>query len=367
MSSTNLRFIPLHLKGESLRSTFLYMLIFLLLALVGCGLSEAEIAEMTAAAATNTPESTSTPEPTATATPIPFDVTVSVVDTDGTIINWGQISIPESGDDAFVALDDSGQISLNGLPGETINVAVQAQGYSTAKQTTTLERGANDITISLERDPLQLHPDEACQPGQEVLLLEDFEDGEAQRFSDLVRPVWAFVEVDGRGTVLQTTAPPNEGSFTNVADGDFGNSVLLFDLSNWTIVSTSISFIDGGGFQRYLVSLFTQRASVSRFSEGPPPDFAIDNTELGTRPYPAPLTTSFAEVVIATFNGQVDVYVNGELIVGVSDPQPYESGTFGFEIPPVPEEVTSQYDNVVVCSLTEPFTPPPPVEEGADA
>ena len=75
-------------------------------------------------------------------------------------------------------------------------------------------------------------------------------------------------------------------------------------------------------------------------------------------PFPTPLSDAYAEIAVSYYEGTIDLWVNRELILGVTDSEPFERGSFGFEIPPG-AETPRQFDNIVVCSLNEPYTPPP--------
>ena len=74
--------------------------------------------------------------------------------------------LPESGDDSPVAADDRGQVTWNNLPGEEGTLGVSAQGYFPAQQALSLERGPNEVTVALERDPYGLLPADACAAGE---------------------------------------------------------------------------------------------------------------------------------------------------------------------------------------------------------
>ena len=83
-------------------------------------------------------------------------------------------------------------------------MSIAAQGYEPYTETVSLERGENGKTFTLTADPLQVNPASACLEGQELVLIEDFEDGKMQNWEgQIVRPMFDFVEIVDRGTVLK--------------------------------------------------------------------------------------------------------------------------------------------------------------------
>ena len=153
--------------------------IVLLLLLSGCGPSAEQIATMTASAWTPTPL------PTATPTPLPYDLTVTVVDETGAPIAGASIVFPESGDGSPMQANDQGQYSWNNLRGEAVSLTVSAQGYVNAEQTATIQRGPNEVKVTLKRDPFAILPSEVCAPDQKILYVEDFQDGKSQGWQNI--------------------------------------------------------------------------------------------------------------------------------------------------------------------------------------
>jgi hypothetical protein len=121
-----------------------------------------------------------TPTPEVSATPRPYALIVALTDADGNPITDGSVFLTEA-NSAFPAVVNTRGLAIwNDLPGETATLALMAQGYVTAGESARLERGQNTVTIVMERDPKQILPAEACQPGEDPLYIEDFEDGQAQ-------------------------------------------------------------------------------------------------------------------------------------------------------------------------------------------
>ena len=180
-------------------------LFFLALSLVACGPSAEEVAAtyvaQTAEAATNTPVPTKTPEPTATSTPIPYNLTLTIIDEEGSAIEDGIVSVAELDDAQIQIVDDAGQVIWNDFPAESATLKIVAQGYLSVYEDITLERGENSISVTLKRDPFGLLFSDKVEEGEEVIFFEDFQTGE-EHFNELTGN-WQVVEdVDNPGNMV---------------------------------------------------------------------------------------------------------------------------------------------------------------------
>lgn len=312
-----------------------------------CGPSPEAVATMTAEAWTPTPP------PTATPTPVPFGLTVLVVDEASKAIAGARVTVPASGSDQPVIVDDQGRYSWPDLPGGETAMAAGAQGYRNAEQTFTLQRGPNEVTIALERDPFQLLPSEVCQPGQELLYLEDFEDGQAQDWP-VTRPAWALEQVEGRGTVLTKTA--GEGAFLPSNVDNSGNTVWLLETRNTSEITWLYQRYGGQGPAGSLANLIAFVGPRLMIQAGTGGGAAMQN--LGSTVAPPPGEDGWHRLAIAYFNGNIDIWIGDTLVLGVTDRAPLESGALALETSTT-EGVTS-YDNLVICSLAEPYAPAAP-------
>jgi len=180
-------------------------LFFLALFLVACGSSAEEVAAtyvaQTAEAATNTPMPTNTPEPTATLTPIPYDLTLTIIDEEGNAIKDGTVSVVELDDAETQTFDDAGQVIWNDFPEESATLKIVAQGYLSAFEEITLERGENIVSVSLKQDPFGLLLSDKVEEGEELIFIEDFQTGD-EHFSELTGN-WQVVEdVENPGNMV---------------------------------------------------------------------------------------------------------------------------------------------------------------------
>ena len=150
----------------------------LLFMIVSCGPTPEEIATMTAAAWTATPTQTSTSTPTLTPTPIPYAANISIIDEEGKPFAGAQIEL--AGD--ILTSDENGLVSWENLPGSSITFSITAPGYFPLEIAEMIERGQNDLTYTLERDPNGLLAVNACAPNEKLVYIEDLQDGKAQEW-----------------------------------------------------------------------------------------------------------------------------------------------------------------------------------------
>jgi hypothetical protein len=339
--------------GEIVMKNILITLALIIIsgiAVTACGPSEEAIATMTAAAWTPTPE------PTLTPTPLPFDLVVMLEGEGGEAVIMGSV---EATEDDSEMVDENGKVEFFSLPTGDITLLVTAQGYETIEEPMTLEPGKNEKTIILRVDPRQVLPATACQEGQEVLFIEDFEDGMAQDWVDLTRPAWSFGETEEGGTTLSVYVPGEVG-YTSY-DREFGNAVWHVNVQtgsgnidlhmNWHLFETD----EGQG--RYMLVYYPGRHIQLHYQ------IPGGGRELFGKGAPAVEPGIWQKFSIAYFNGALDVFVNDELVGGIDHDDPIESGGLGFIVTDNSEVIS--FDNIVVCGLTEPYVLPV-VEEAAE-
>ncbi len=80
--------------------------------------------------------------------------------------------------------------------------------------------------------------------------------------------------------------------------------------------------------------------------------------ELGSHSVPAAGESGWRKLAIAYFNGDIDIWMDGTLVLGVTDRLPQQDGTLALESTAT-QGITS-YDNMAICSLNEPYSPPSP-------
>jgi len=334
------------------RITLILLLTMALLLLSSCGPTPEEIATQTASAWTSTPvPPTNTPTPT----PIPFDVIVSIVDSNGSPISDASIVFPESGDDEPVTANADGSYAWFNLSGGGGNVQVNSQGYYLSETSLSLERGANDVVVQLERDPLQILPSEACPAGQEPLFIDDFEDGTAHYIQGIGRPMFEFVVDEEIGTYVvgnENLSTEGMGEQSLSFPGSHENVVFHFDIVRPRDMQILWAYLRQGGEGGY-IGVFSMEGNtwLQREPEANWPSRFIAR----------PDGLTWEHISVSAYEGAFDLWVNDELLLGVTDPDPLGAGTVAIVFSSHSEPLS--LDNLVVCELTEPYNPPVVEEE----
>jgi hypothetical protein len=129
-----------------------------------------------------------------------------------------------------VQADDQGMYSWTNVEGDEVSLTVTAQGYFEAKQSATIERGLNEVVVTLSRDPMGILPEEACAPGQPVLYIEDFQDGLSRGWETIPLGIggdmpngWSIIDEDGNKILVHADAPSGGGD--TLQERTFGNFV----------------------------------------------------------------------------------------------------------------------------------------------
>jgi len=356
---------------------FLVLLLFCLFILSACGPSPEELAATsaaeTAAAATKTPKPTTTPTftPTPTQTPVPYDLSVLITGEGELPIQGAIVVIAEAykGKASSRYSDDVGQAFWYDLPGETVNLSINAQGYFLKETSEIITRGINQVIVNLERDPHGLLAAEVCGPGQKPLYIEDFQDGEAQGWSETIKfgaMGWYIIpHPDSQGNLVLSKSGDYGGGGVELENISFGNAV-------W-----HIQFMKTGNlvnrFEWHKKHDYIDETGIVNFStywaafENPPWNFLAIHRDKDTSSVPLFSKTGFLikkgewyQVDMGTFEGRFDLWLNDRVIVSFKDPAPLPAGLIGISLFDVvdPEQII-YFDNIVVCELTEPYQPLP--------
>ena len=332
---------------------------FLLISLISCGPSEEAIATMTAAAWTPTPLPTPTP------TPIPYGLRVSITDKESIPISFAYVLLQELGEDMH-EVDDGGQVSFGGLPGDTVTLDVSAPGYFSSQVSETIERGENEISVILKQDPGGYLPSQACREDETLLYIEDFQDGKAQDWNEIVAsidynaPGW-LIQPDAEEADNQILIASNNSGSSNT-DYRHGDDFKLFSNAVWRIKvkyegkdnDMFLNWLHGfteGGEYRYTIQFGGPALLALQRLEFPEPghfDVASTNKALAEN--------QWYEFEISTFDGTTEVWLDGEKFASYTDPHPHEVGTIGLEVHLFEGSNSIYYfDNMAVCGLSAPF------------
>ena len=327
------------------KSMILFSLLILIV-LASCGPSPEAVATMTASAWTPTPK------PTVTPTPLPYNLNVTLQDTDGNPIKlMGYVKVEESGKE-MVPVDEIGMVDFTNLPGSDVTVTAMAQGYESISESFVLERGANEATLSLVVDPYQVMPTDVCQSGQKILLIEDFEDKILQDWDNVSRPTWDFEKVEERGTVaVVKQIHQDEGTWIQY-NQDINNMVWHVEMRRESGRAKVWLGFHSTDWESYYLHFHNINAMGLQHIMDP------GGYDLGRLlSLPAADGESWDAITIAYYEGMIDVYLDDELVVGITDEAPAPEGglSINFESP---DDISLALDNLVICSLSEPYTPP---------
>jgi hypothetical protein len=346
----------------------------LLIFLAACGPSSEQVATMTAAVWTPTPKPTATATSTFTPTPVPYDLTASIVDESGAAIAGASINLPESGSEVTVEADSTGKFSWKNLPGAGVTLNVTAQGYLPAQQVATLERGPSQLSVVMKRDPYGLLPSTACATGEKVLYMEDFQNGKSilAHFDNGPAPVPLGPAPDEAGnTVLIHDFTKPVGDYSsyisqNLNGGfyEFGDAVWRFrfmetEETDWGLNWNSARASEFGGITTsgsgYGIMFNTSRhITILRSiwdASGQPVTNIGKRGLLDKVLILKPNVWHFLE--ISTYQGKVEVWLDGESVVNEMDDMPLPPG--GFSIGRGGSGIM-YFDAISVCGLSKAFT-----------
>ncbi len=326
----------------------------LLLLALGCAPSPEQIATMTAAAWTPTPVPSPTP------TPIPYGLTVHITDETGAGIG-AKILLLESGSEEPVETDASGTFTWPSINGASGNLQVSAPGYHPASQPVTLERGPNELAVTLQRDPQGLTAAEACAPDEKLAYLEDFQDGKGQGWGNITAATdfsalngWSVVTMEDGDQVAAFTGGHEDQD--NLDKRNFDNAV--WRLRVMTEGTDGFSFLNirhtpkQGGETRYTIQWGAMPIlALGRLDFPDVGHFDVAHGNLRAKQG----RWYFAE--ISYYQGQVQVWVDGKKQIEYQDPQPLPPGMISMEVHAPKDPKTMYYfDDLAVCELEAPFT-----------
>jgi len=327
----------------------------MILFLAGCGPSAEQIATMTAAAWTPTPV------PTPTATPIPYDLTVHIADESGAPIAGASLELGEPGSSEPVLTDQAGQHTWMGLGGPAVSLNASAPGYHPAVQVLSLERGPSEIVLILQRDPLGLLTADACAPDEQVLYMEDYQDGKGEGWQQMT----AALDFNAQNGWSVSTGEDGDqfATFSGGFEGgdDLQNKVfdnLVWRLNIRTHGTDGFSFLNlrhapkQGGETRYTIQWGANALlALARLDF---PD--VGHFDVGRSQFRAK-QDQWYYVEASYFQGLVQIWVDGKKQIEWQDPQPLPPGTIGLEAH-APNDPNTMYffDDLSVCELSAPFS-----------
>ena len=211
------------------------------------------------------------------------------------------------------------------------------------------------IEITPVEEPEKPFSTEYCQEGQELLYYEDFEDEDAWGWYNIEDTEFNYELVEGRGTVLTMHMP--EGYADIFYMDEFENAVWLIDLrAGNPPVNLSLNWHyqrDDG--KRMYYTHFAPGGYLQIHIAAPGLHEAQSGLVESADPLPPRKPGDWQHFAFAYFDGRVDLWMGDDFIAGEQHADPIEYGGFGIRFGDYPEAIS--IDNVVVCSLDEPYKP----------
>ncbi|MGD8813788.1 MAG: hypothetical protein PVI78_04855 [Anaerolineales bacterium] len=339
------------------------LLIMLTIALLGCGLSPEEQAAtavaLTKAAATSTPTSAPTITPTWTPTPVPYDLALLIRDRYGDPIIGASVSMEGYGSQTT---DDAGEVNWYDLPGDPVDLSIDARGYFPTTQTVPIARGENQITITLDQDPNELLEVQACTSSEHLIYLEDFQDGHAQG--------WLIDEGPNFGQEIQPVPAP-EGDMVLQWPSSYGGAIFLDEIHVensavriWFMIPRRGGFVVG---MNAVVEPYTLAGETVEYSA-----YTTMIDEEGAYAYREARPEVTDELVgvsrrissgewhlleVSAFEGVFEIWVDQRRYLSYQDPSPLRGGSLRLANWKVTEDGAVLFDDISICEMTEPFTP----------
>jgi len=209
----------------------------------------------------------------------------------------------------------------------------------------------------------EIFPSEACGPGESLLYLEDFQDGEAQG--------WVQIKFRTQGWditphpdslsnwVLVNNGSQNAGASLN--GREFGNAVWRIRFMtdgkriisfNWRDKTDYVIKESGVEFSAYSARFEPSRLVIFR-TEWPIHNPLLSGSSLYLE------RGTWHQLEMSTFEGRLEVWLDGQRMLVYEDPKPLPSGTISIRFDSQGTEYTYYFDDISVCELTAPFVPMP--------
>ncbi len=307
--------------------------------------------------------STDPPMPTETATSIPSATHIIATPTTESnslsLLLVNDLGLPianapiEIEDELFTS-NDKGFVNVTDIA-NSVSLFAEVQGYKSHTELLSLVPGENAIEIQLARNPFSLLPSNACKPNEELIFIEDFEDGEGQIFPALAIGIPGFsIETEATGNKYLRVANTTKTELTYNAM-PLENTILRFNLK--------FSAADReGGVVMWQRSLTDDYSAYGLYINT---DYAYDVFKQiaegdGYNTLQMGLTTTQQvtgvnhTIEIATFGDLTEVFMDGQKISSFVDPQPISPGGFSivqFVANGQVSAIPMQFDNFVACKI----------------
>jgi hypothetical protein len=300
---------------------------------------------------------------------VPYDVSLVVTGEENAPIIGAYVVLEEVGDETGTQItDEVGQAFWYNLPGETVSLSISSQGYFPLDMTESVDRGINQIMVALERDPHGLLPSEACAPGEKLLYIEDFQDGEAQGWQEIEFRAQGWdlgPHPDSPGDKVVLALGTTE-SWVNLQGFTFENAVARIQLMpeglvtsgiRWYLVEEPYEF-QGDTIEWSSYDVFFELDGIN-IHRGQSPRRSVQL--LGSRKILR--GSAWHNIEIITYDGKLEFWVDGARLLVYQDPRPLPGGALNLWVNQSTDDRSVVYfDDISVCELTAPYVPMPTPE-----
>ena len=294
-----------------------------------------------------------------------YNLAVTVNDEEGKPITNASITVAEMGklNEATAVTDTSGKAMWTDLPGEKATLQFNVPGYFAAEEAITLEKGENEASLTLKKDPFGLLAAIACRPEETTLYVEDVQDGQIQGWNQLQAaigmgaPGASIIPDPGQeGNTLLKFEGMSDNQHSNPYGYDqatFRDAVLRFKVQSFGnmhhIVAWHHDRLQSNMF--YLFFIYGAGGNGGRLSkvlgDGGFVDVINWNKNIGDG--------KWHNIEISTYQGEVQLWIDGVQMLKWTDQEPVVDGYFTIEHDFWKAGSYAHYDDFSVCGLNAPF------------
>jgi DNA-binding SARP family transcriptional activator len=235
-----------------------------------------------------------------------------------------------------------------------------------------IEDMTGNLTIPTDEETLALGlhgllPSEACGVGERLLYIEDFQDGEAPEWQEIALQAqgWGLVADPSQSENFVAVNPnypssPPEGVALTILRGfilDQAVARVWFMPTgrpsfgfHWHYVWEQYQIEEGKvDLSAYNILFNPARNRVLR-TQAPPSNIILQEMQ------PTLWSPKWHLIEIATFDGQLDIWIDGVQLLSYIDPKPLPPGALTMAVFSEGEDQSRVYfDDITVCELTAPF------------
>jgi len=293
-----------------------------------------------------------------------YNLSVNLTDAEGNPIPQASITVVEMGelDEASAITDETGTASWTDLPGTDITLAISAPGYFFTEEQVAVKKGDNRVSYALERDEYGKLASEICRPEESLLYTEDIQDGAMQGWNSLNSmielnvPGWAIIpepELEGNLILeVKGQADNTHSEQLGYEKKSFGDAVLRFDAKGFSQLHYIVRWHAAlNNSDAYYAFIYGGTDGGGRIEKNTADNFVpVINWSRNIG------DGKWHTFEISTYQGEFQMWIDGDLMGKWTDPQYFEEGYFTIEHDFWKGDAFAHYDNISVCQLDAPFS-----------